>query len=198
MLEDPRSGRDIYLERVLSALRGLDLEAITSVARVLREARSRGAQVLIAGNGGSASTASHMATDFGVGSHKQGLGIRAICLSDNVSAITATANDISYDSVFSQQLELLADPLDVAILISASGNSPNILSAAHSAIARGLVLISLTGFDGGALRLLAHHSIHVETPHGDYGPVEDVHLVVNHMLTELLRSQTELDREEGP
>jgi D-sedoheptulose 7-phosphate isomerase len=128
-----------------------------------------------------------MATDLGVGSHKEGAGLRAICLSDNASVITATANDISFKRVFAEQIELLATRGDVVILISASGSSPNILEAYESAVSVGSSVIALTGFDGGSLRESAAICVHVPTAQGDYGPVEDVHLMINHMLTEMVR-----------
>lgn len=177
----------MYLMRIRAAIDGVDVEAIDRAARVLGAARRTNALVLIAGNGGSASTASHMATDLGVGSHKEGAGLRAICLSDNASVITATANDISFERIFAEQIELLATRGDVVILISASGNSPNILEAYESAVSVGASVIALTGFDGGSLRESAAICVHVPTALGDYGPVEDVHLMINHMLTEMVR-----------
>jgi len=131
-----------------------------------------------------------MATDLGVGSHKEGCGIRAISLNDNASVLTATANDMGFEQVFVQQLSLLAQSGDVLIAISASGNSPNIVAAAQYARGVGVTVIGLTGFDGGALRGLSDISIHVQTLVGDYGPVEDVHLVVNHMMTEMIRTSS--------
>lgn len=184
---------DSYFVRVRAALTGIDPDAISAAAQVLARARAARSLVLIAGNGGSASTASHMATDLGVGSHKQGVGLRTICISDNPSVLTATANDISFDRVFAEQIELLATSGDVVILISASGNSPNILQAHQSAVKVGAFVIALTGFDGGSLRELASICVHVPTSPGDYGPVEDIHLMINHMLTELVRQEPLLD-----
>ena len=178
---------ELYLSRIRAAIDGVDLAAVAEAAQRLREARQANSLVLVAGNGGSASTASHMATDLGVGSHKGGVGLRAICLSDNASVLTATANDVSFNRVFAEQIELLANAGDVVILISASGNSPNILDAVESAQKVGASVIALTGFDGGRLRELAANCVHVPTAKGDYGPVEDVHLMINHMLTEMIR-----------
>ena len=178
-----------YLDRVHAAIHNIDPDAIAKAAEVLIRARSTSALVLVAGNGGSASTASHMATDLGVGSHKQGVGLRAICISENSSVLTATANDISFTRVFAEQIELLASSGDVVVLISASGNSPNILEAHSSAVKMGASVIALTGFDGGTLRELASICVHVPTAGGDYGPVEDVHLMINHILTEIIRQE---------
>lgn len=178
-----------YLDRVRAALDGIDLQAVSKAAQLLVTARHANALVLVAGNGGSASTASHMATDLGVGSHKRGVGLRAICLSDNASVLTATANDVSFSRVFAEQIHLIATAGDVVILISASGNSPNIVEACESAMKVGASVIALTGFDGGRLRELVANCIHVPTAKGDYGPVEDVHLMINHLLTESAASQ---------
>ena len=191
VVELPNGGAkaDSYLSRIHAAIDGIDGQAITKAAEVLIRARSTSALVLVAGNGGSASTASHMATDLGVGSHKRGVGLRTICISDNSSVLTATANDISFTRVFAEQIELLANSGDVVVLISASGNSPNILEAYASAVKVGASVIALTGFDGGTLRQLASICVHVPTAGGDYGPVEDVHLMINHILTEIIRQE---------
>jgi len=176
-----------YRQRVTDALDSLDPDCVVAASHRLVEARSKGGCVFVVGNGGSASTASHMATDLGVGSHKIGLGIRAICLNDSSSVLTATANDLGFERVFAEQLSLLASHGDVLIAISASGNSPDIIAAAQLAKTTGLTVIGLTGFDGGVLKNLSDISVHVQTRVGDYGPTEDVHLVVNHMLTEMIR-----------
>lgn len=131
---DSHAATSSYFGRVRAALDGVKADAIDEVAQLLVHARETDSLVLVAGNGGSASTASHMATDLGVGSHKRGMGLRAICLSDNTSVLTATANDISFERVFAEQIELLAAPGDVVILISASGNSQNVIEAHESAV----------------------------------------------------------------
>jgi D-sedoheptulose 7-phosphate isomerase len=179
-----------YMRRVQAACSALDMKDVAEVGAVLLNARASNSMVFTVGNGGSAATASHMATDFGVGSHSRGLGLRTVCLCDSASVMTATANDLSYERVFAEQIELLACPGDVLVVISASGNSPNILQAVHVARTLKLVCIALTGFNGGALRGIVDHNIHVPTAVGDYGPVEDVHLIINHMLTEIMRRET--------
>lgn len=189
-MENPtgHSEAESYFARIRAALESVDPTSIDDAAELLLRARSLNSLVLVAGNGGSASTASHVATDLGVGSHKHGAGLRAICISDNSSVLTATANDISFERVFAEQIELLASKQDVVVLISASGNSPNILEAYESAVKVGASVIALTGFDGGRLRELAPLCVHVPTTRGDYGPVEDIHLMINHMLTEIVRA----------
>jgi D-sedoheptulose 7-phosphate isomerase len=129
-----------------------------------------------------------MATDLGVGSHRCGAGIRAITLTDNSGVVTATGNDLGFEEVFAAQVELLGQAGDLLVVISASGNSPNLLAAVDVAKRQAMTVVGLTGFDGGKLVDVADISIHVNTAMGDYGPAEDAHLAVNHMVTEQLRA----------
>ena len=174
-----------YVGRVQAALESIRNEQVHAFVDLLIDAR----QVFVIGNGGSATTASHMATDLGVGSQRFGAGIRVTSLVDNAGVITATGNDLSYDDIFSAQVQLLGQAGDVLVAISASGNSQNLIAAAAQAQQLGMKVVGVTGFTGGRLAEMADLSIHVETEVGDYGPAEDVHLVVNHMVTELLRQR---------
>ncbi len=171
-----------YREHLLSLLTALDLVEIERAAEALRAARRGGANVFIAGNGGSAATASHMVTDLMFGRGLPEPGLRVIGLTDNQAVITATANDFTYAEVFARQIRRLGRPGDIVILVSASGDSENIITAATAARDAGMTVIGLTGFDGGRLRPLSDICVHVPTPSETYGPVEDIHLVVNHML----------------
>jgi D-sedoheptulose 7-phosphate isomerase len=174
-----------------SLLADLDCEAIGRVGQVLEDARRSNRTIFILGNGGSASTASHLANDLGLGPrHRGGKAYRAISLTDNVAFLTAAGNDIGYDLIFTEQLKTLLQRGDVVIAISASGNSPNVLRAVEYANKRGAFTIGLIGFDGGALKKLANDCIHIATPHGDYGPVEDVHLILGHLVTSYLTRLT--------
>lgn len=176
-----------YLIRLASALATIQEGDVQALADRLITARAENQSIFIIGNGGSATTASHMATDLGVGLAKYDAGVRAISLVDNVSVVTATANDVTFEDVFAAQLRLLGNRDDVLIAISASGNSPNILCAVEAARALKMTVVALSGFDGGALATSADISIQVVTAIGDYGPVEDAHLAINHMVTELIR-----------
>jgi len=174
-----------------SLLADLDCEAIGRVGQVLEDARRSNRTIFVLGNGGSASTASHLANDLGLGTrHKGGKAYRAISLADNVAFLTAAANDIGYELIFTEQLKTLLQPGDVVIAISASGNSPNVLRAVEYAKKRGGFTIGLTGFDGGALKKIADDSIHIATPHGDYAPVEDLHLILGHLVASYLTRLT--------
>ena len=163
-------------------------EEVTALAIAINQARKTGGTVYIAGNGGSASTASHFATDIGIGSLNRANPVRSVSLCDNTAAITAIANDMDYSSIFAQQLKLLGKQGDLLIVISASGNSDNLIKAVEVASALGMESHSLTGFDGGKLKqLTVGRNIHVETPKGAYGLVEDAHLAICHVITECIR-----------
>lgn len=178
-----------YRRRLLELLETLDVDAVATVAHALFEAWQRRALVLIAGNGGSASTASHMANDLVKATRLVGgPPFRATSITDNVSLLTAYANDEGYDTVFAAQLEALFDSSDVLLVISASGNSPNLVVAARRAQELGGTVLALTGFEGGILAEIADHAVHIPTEAGEYGPVEDMHLILNHMITSRLHA----------
>jgi len=173
-----------YLAYVAELLSRLDPVAIGAFIEEVEAARAAGQTVFIVGNGGSAATASHMATDFGFGTRGvSGAPFRALSLTDNTSLLTAISNDDGYRHVFVRQLRIHYRAGDRLVCISASGNSPNVLAAAAWVRAEGGRVIGLVGFDGGELRALCDVAIHVATPRGQYGPVEDAHLVVNHLVT---------------
>ena len=163
-------------------------EEVMVLAIAINQARKTGGTVYIAGNGGSASTASHFATDIGIGSLNRANPVRSLSLCDNTAAITAIANDMDYSFIFAQQLKLLGKQGDLLIVISASGNSDNLIKAVEVASGVGMESHSLTGFDGGKLKQLTlGRNIHVETPKGAYGLVEDAHLAICHVITECIR-----------
>ena len=178
---------DQYLQRFAEIFGSWDSSALEDAFAVLKAARDRAATVFIIGNGGSAATASHMATDLGVGSLAT-KGLRAIALTENTAVITAAGNDFGYESVFARQLQLLARPGDILVAISASGGSPNVVQAVEVASQLGMTTIGLTGFDGGFVRKSVDVSVHVPTLPGEYGQVEDLHLIINHALTVWLRN----------
>jgi D-sedoheptulose 7-phosphate isomerase len=145
--------------------------------------------IFICGNGGSASTASHFVVDINKGSRINNNSFRAICLNDNIPSLTAIANDLSYDLVFSNQLIYLAKRNDLLIVVTASGNSPNILEALKTANHLGLETISITGFDGGQAKKISNLNLNVESDHMQI--IEDTHLVVVHMiLNEIIKKNS--------
>ncbi len=176
-----------YVDDCVAALHGIDLDAVAALAQAILEVRAAGRTVFTAGNGGSATTATHMATDLMFTTRLANPPLHVIALTDNVATMTATANDLSYGEVFSRQLSNLGSAGDLLVLVSASGNSPNMISAAATAKDLGIRTAALTGFGGGQLAKTADISVHLATPKGAYGPVEDVHLSVNHMITRYLQ-----------
>jgi D-sedoheptulose 7-phosphate isomerase len=178
---------EVYLQQFQSLLGGVDFDALARIVASLNAARAAGATVFIAGNGGSAATASHLANDLGKATKRRGQpSFRVLSLSDNVSWFTAIANDEGYDRVFSGQLENFGKPGDVLMVISASGNSPNLVNAVSLARERKVETLGLLGFDGGILKPLLDDYLWFPTEKGAYGPVESVHSVVCHLLTACL------------
>jgi D-sedoheptulose 7-phosphate isomerase len=178
-----------YFLDAQSISRNLNIEEIEKIVFAINALRKRSNTIYIAGNGGSASTASHFAADIGIGSLNRANPVRSMSLCDNSGAITAIANDMDYSYIFAQQLKLLGQQGDLLIVISASGNSDNLLKAVGVASKLGMESYSLTGFDGGKLKQLTlGRNIHVETPKGAYGLVEDAHLAICHVITECIRS----------
>ncbi len=170
-----------YVLSQLQVLAHTPLDKIPDILALLEEARKERRQIYVMGNGGSASTASHFACDLGKGTaHANQPRFRVTSLSDNFPMFSAYANDLGYDQVFVEPLITLADPGDVAIAFSGSGNSPNVLRAIEEANRMGLYTIGLTGFDGGALKDLAKYSIVV--PCNQMDQIEDVHLLLAHAI----------------
>jgi len=160
------------------------------LVKLIISKRMAGNTVYIAGNGGSASTASHFATDIGIGGLNRTKPVKAVSLCDNLAAITASANDNGFDSIFSDQLVTLSNPGDLLVVITASGNSMNLIRAIEVCGSLDVDVFSLTGFDGGKVKELTTGSnIHIQTPAGSYGIVEDLHLSICHMITECLRAK---------
>ena len=176
-----------YLREFAELLQLVDIDAVERIVDCLREVRDAGGTVYLAGNGGSAAIASHWANDLGQGTKASSRAfMRVICLSDNVSWLTALANDEGYERVFSGQLENFAGPGDLFIVISASGNSANLIDAVELARKRDVVTIALLGFDGGALKGLVDECLWIPTESGQYGLVESSHSVLCDILTTCL------------
>ena len=159
----------------------VDLQSLETAATMLLECQARGRVVFIAGNGGSAATASHFACDLGKGTRHNGPPtFRVVALTDNMPVLTAWANDNGYERIFAEQLRSLARAGDLVVLISASGNSPNILATAEEARTLGMASIGLTGRCGGSLAHMVDLAVRV--PADQIEVVEDAHLVIAHSL----------------
>jgi len=170
-----------YRDDLVEVISSIDLNQVNAATEVLAQAREAGHRVFICGNGGSASTASHFATDIVKGaSFGRDKRFRIMALTDSLPTITAYSNDVSYECIFVEQLKNFAEPGDVIIGISSSGNSPNVIRAVEYGNSIGCRTIALTGRGGGRLGPLAQLEIQIASPHT--GRIEDVHLIVLHMI----------------
>jgi len=172
-----------YKESLVTLINYIDQTIIQDVINSLESVSSNNGKIYIIGNGGSAATASHMVNDFGTGLARRDIRYFNIeSLSDNTSVCTALANDIGYDYIFSMQLKNKINHNDLLIAISCSGNSTNILNAVEYAKKNNATVIGLTGFDGGELKELSDINFHVDTQKNEYGLVEDLHVIFNHII----------------
>ena len=192
---DPVAFAEAYLEYLQTVLRRIDTVEIGRFVSTLLEARRCGATIFFIGNGGSAATASHFANDISIGTNDYQQPFRAVSLTDNVAILTAVANDFGYDDVFTRQLRVLARKGDLLVGISASGNSPNLLKAFEFARTAGVKTVAITAFDGGKLRAMADEGIHVRTELKEYGPAEDAHMVLDHLVSAYLLRYARLAQE---
>ena len=177
-----------YIEILQKTLDLLPEDRINQVIDLLHAARLERRQVFIMGNGGSASTASHFVCDLGKNTRFSELpNFKVIGLTDNMAIFSALANDEGYDSVFAQQLTSFVQPGDIVVGISASGKSPNVLRAIEVANKAGAVTVGFTGFDGGRLGDMVQ--IHVHVPSDSIEHVEDIHLSLEHMISQALRER---------
>lgn len=193
MNDDNEYGIDLftqtYLASVGEVLARIEQAQVIAANRALLAAYERGAWVFVAGNGGSASAASHLACDFektvsGKDPRSARKRFRVHSLVDNVARMTAWANDETFDCVFSEPLRTAASEGDVLIVITASGNSPNVVEALQVARAQGVITVGFLGFEGGKAMALCDFPILV--PCRDYGLVEGAHGVLSHMMTSWL------------
>ena len=181
-----------YISLLQQTLDQLPGQLISDVIDVLQTARMQGSQVFVLGNGGSAATASHFVCDLAKNTRREGLPhFRVIGLTDNMAIFSAYANDEGYERVFAQQLANLIRPKDVVIAISASGNSHNVIHAIEQAQKYDVTTIGFTGFDGGRLGQMVHINLHVKSNIIEH--VEDVHLVLEHIIVKMIKEQVQED-----
>lgn len=172
-----------YIENLTNILNNLDFNEIERIKDALESMLNSNGKAYILGNGGSAATASHMANDLTVGLKLRNIrNFNVESLSDNSSICTAIANDIGYENIFYAQIKNQIKENDLLIAISCSGNSPNIIKAVEYAKKQGTVIIGLTGFEGGKLKELSDINFHVQTSKGEYGLVEDAHMILDHII----------------
>ena len=171
-----------YKTELLKTIDTIDLERVNQAIGVLQNAREENRRIFVCGNGGSASTASHFVCDMVKGaSFGRDKRFRIMALTDSLPTLTAYSNDVSYECVFVEQLKNFAEPGDVLIAISGSGNSPNVLRAVEYANAHGCSTIAFSGRDGGKLGPLAQINIQASNQH--MGRIEDAHMMVAHMIS---------------
>lgn len=170
-----------YKADLLAAIQTIDLDRVERATDLLAQAREEGRRIFVCGNGGSASTASHFATDMLKGaSFGREKRFRIMALTDSLPTITAYSNDVSYECVFVEQLRNFAEPGDVLIAVSGSGNSPNVLRAVEYANSIGCHTIGLSGRDGGELAKLV--GLNLQVAHSHMGRIEDGHMIILHMI----------------
>ncbi|MCD4756724.1 MAG: SIS domain-containing protein [Arcobacteraceae bacterium] len=173
----------MYTKNLKDMLDNINYDDIDKIIQRLEKTIVDNAKIYIVGNGGSSATASHMANDLGVGLRRRGIiNFNIVSLGDNSAVTSAIANDIGFENIFYMQLEGILKPEDVVIAISCSGNSPNITKTVNYAKNIGSTVIGITGFSGGELKKLSDINFHVETGAGNYGLVEDMHMILDHMI----------------
>ncbi|MFQ5697931.1 MAG: SIS domain-containing protein [Myxococcota bacterium] len=181
------SARD-YFDHLGELLSVLDAGRVDALAERVFEAWRENRQVLVCGNGGSASTASHYVTDFVKTAAVDGQRrLRALCLNDNAPMQSALGNDLGYEETFVYPLATYADVGDLLIAISGSGTSANVVLACEWACRNGLELAALTGFDGGTIGPMA--DLHLNVPSDNYGAIEDLHMSIGHIVTQTLHAR---------
>lgn len=174
---------DEYKNKIASLIHEINNHEIELLIDQIDRCNEDGSSIYIIGNGGSAATASHMQNDLGIGlKNRDILNLNIYSLCDNIAVLTALANDVGYENIFYAQIKNKIKQSDLLIAISCSGTSPNIIKAVEYAREIGSKVVGLTGFSGGKLKELSDISYHVSTKSGEYGAVEDLHMILDHLL----------------
>ena len=179
-----------YIKKLNYILNHIELKSIEELIQVMIEVTKQRKKIYLIGNGGSASTCEHMVTDFGVGCIKAEdckFAFPIISLCNNNAVITAVSNDVCYENIYSHQLKLYCNKGDLLIAISASGNSENLIRAVEYANQNDIKTFGIVGFDGGVLKQICNKSIYIESELKQYGLVEDVMLILNHVLSNWIK-----------
>jgi len=172
-----------YIDNLTNILSNLELETIEKIKDALEDTIKQKSKIYVIGNGGSLATASHISNDLGIGLKVRDIrNFNVESLGDNSSVCTAIANDIGYENIFYTQLQNKIQKDDLLIAISCSGNSNNIIKAVHYAKEKGSTVVGMTGFNGGRLKQLSDINFHIQTNNGEYGLVEDAHMILDHIL----------------
>lgn len=182
----PSSFAYAYVDRLNLLFKKIDSNKIDDLFLKLDKTRKKKRKIFLAGNGGSSSTAAHMQNDLNFDVLKRSntkIPFKFFNLSDNSPSITAISNDIKYEDIFSKQIEIFGDRQDMLILLSASGNSKNLINAANLANKKGIYTYGFLGFDGGKLKKICRDFILFPSDKLEYGLVEDAHLILNHVIS---------------
>jgi len=173
-----------YCGRLSELLHALDFDAIAQIADAFDQACQERKAIYFIANGGSAAVASHWVNDLVAGGYVPDQpAFRAFCLSDNVASVTAIGNDTGFDAIFERQLETRLEPGDIVYAMSVSGNSENIIRAVDYARGAGATTIGISGFDGARLKDRCDINVHIPTTKDEYGPVEDIFGIIDHLVT---------------
>lgn len=176
-----------YIKIKDTLLNQIDKKSLDKIINIILDTNKKKRNLFSCGNGGSAATAEHLSCDFSKGSNTNtNLNIKVFSLNSNNSLITAIANDISYDDIFSYQLERFGKANDVLLAFSVSGTSKNIIKCAKIAKRKKIKIISFTGFDGGKLKKLSNYNINFFS--NNFGIVEDCHLTLVHFISQYIRN----------
>lgn len=174
-----------YYQQYIRVLNSFDKSSLEPVLDTFLDVRDKGGTLWVAGNGGSAAIGDHTVCDVTKGTHTEGQPtIKSISLSSNTAMLTALGNDLDYEQVFSQQLKYYLGKNDALLLVSSSGNSPNVVRACEYANSRGVPTIAFVGFKGGRLRDIAKHCVWI--PIENYGMAEDAHQSLMHVTTQYI------------
>jgi len=174
-----------YYQQYIRVLNSFDKSSLEPVLDVFLDVRDKSGTLWVAGNGGSAAIGDHTVCDVTKGTHAEGQPtIKSISLTSNTAMLTALGNDLDYEQVFSQQLKYYLGKNDALLLVSSSGNSPNVVKACEYANSRGVPTIAFVGFKGGKLRRIAKHCVWI--PIENYGMAEDAHQSLMHVTTQYI------------
>ena len=181
-----------YKQRLIELLDSIDIDMLESIIDAMVKAFKNGNTMYVVGNGGSAATASHIQADFQFFvRYFTNFRPKVVALTDNVPLMTAISNDNSYEDVFFEQMKGMFNKGDLLLAISASGNSPNVIKAVEYANELGGTTIGFCGFSGGKLKVISHLPLYTPNKDKDYGPIEDLHMILDHVLVNYLSQDEE-------
>jgi len=175
-----------HAQKIESSLNGLNLETLEGFINYLHGLSKNGGSIFVAGNGGSAATANHFVTDLSKRNDSSRLISDSFCA--NNSLMTMIGNDYGYDQIFLKQLQIKASSNSIVLVLSASGNSENLIQCINWATANNIKTAALTGFDGGRLKTLVNYSLHVPSLIGEYALIEDCHSIICHYIATCLKN----------